>query len=108
MEGSYHEIDDWTSGEAITSQEKLKKIAEALDRTAVIVEHRHYRGGRAPTRIFFDDYGEFLAYLNENAKARRLVLGLAVRPLHSSERHCGREISRRAGQGAGGRRVLTY
>lgn len=68
MEGSYHEIDDWTSGEAITSQEKLKKIAEALDRTAVIVEHRHYRGGRAPTRIFFDDYGEFLAYLNENAR----------------------------------------
>jgi hypothetical protein len=68
MDDSYNEIDDWKPGETITSQEKLAKISEALDQTVLIVEHRHYRGGRAPTRIFFDDYGEFLAYLNENAR----------------------------------------
>ena len=68
MDDSYYEIDDWKPGETITSQEKLAKIAEALDQTALIVEHRHYRGACAPTRLFFDDYGEFLAYLNEHSR----------------------------------------
>ena len=68
QEGYVHEGDEWVQGgEKITSQEKLAKIAEILEQTILIVEHRHYRGYRAPTRLFFEDKEEFLAYLKEHA-----------------------------------------
>jgi hypothetical protein len=45
--GFVYEGDDWIqSGEVFTSPEKLKKIAEVIERTILIVEHWHYRGSR--------------------------------------------------------------
>lgn len=67
--GFVYEGDDWVQGgEMITSQEKLAKIAAILERTVLIVEHRHYRGFSSPTRLFFEDQEEFLAYLNDHAR----------------------------------------
>lgn len=67
--GYVYEGDDWVlSGEMITSSEKLAKIAAVVERTILIVEHRHYRGARAPTRLFFEDQEDFLAYLNDHAR----------------------------------------
>ena len=44
--GYVYEGDDWVQGgELITSPEKLAKIAEVVERTVLIVEHRHYRLG---------------------------------------------------------------
>ena len=70
MNKSYvFEGDDWVqAGEMITSPEKLAKIAAVLERTILIVEHRHYRRSSAPTRLFFEDQEEFLAYLKDQAR----------------------------------------
>jgi len=68
QEGYVYEGDDWAEGEAITSHDKLAKIAQTVERTILIVEHRHYRGASAPTRLFFEDQEEFLTYLNEHAR----------------------------------------
>jgi hypothetical protein len=41
--GYVYEGDDWVqSGGVITSPEQLAKIAAVLERTILIVEHRHY------------------------------------------------------------------
>ena len=67
--GYVYEGDDWVQGgEMITSPEQLAKIAAVLERTILIVEHRHYRGASSPTRLFFEDQEEFLAYLNDHAR----------------------------------------
>ena len=67
--GNVSESDDWVQGgEMITSPEKLAKIAAVLDRTILIIEHWHYRGARSPTRLFFEDQEEFLAYLNDHER----------------------------------------
>jgi len=67
--GYIYEGDDWVlGGEIITSPEKLSKIAAVIERTVLIVEHRHYRGASAPTRLFFEEQEEFLAYLNDHAR----------------------------------------
>ena len=69
QQGYIYEGDDWVQdGETITSQEKLARIAEVVEQTVLIVEHRHYRGAKAPTRLFFEDQEAFLAYLNEHAR----------------------------------------
>lgn len=67
--GYVYEGDEWVQdGEMITSPEKLAEIAAVAERTILIVEHRHYRGASAPTRLFFEDQEEFLAYLNDHAR----------------------------------------
>lgn len=67
--GYFYEGDDWAQGgEIITSPEKLAKIAAVVERTALIIEHRHYRGASAPTRLFFEEQEDFLAYLNDHAR----------------------------------------
>ena len=67
--GYVYEGDDWMQGgETITSPENLAKIAAVVKRTILIVEHRHYHGSSSPTRLFFEDQEEFLAYLNEHAR----------------------------------------
>ena len=67
--GYVSEGDDWVQGgEMIKSPEKLAKIAAVIERTVLIVEHRHYRGASAPTRLFFEEQEEFLAYLNDHAR----------------------------------------
>ena len=65
------EADGWTStGRKINSPENLELVRQALDNDGpILVEHWHYRGSQAPTRIIFEAYEEFAAYLNENTFA---------------------------------------
>lgn len=43
-------------------------IREALEQTAVIVEHWFYRGSRSPDRLVFDDFEELEEYLRTQAR----------------------------------------
>ena len=65
------EADDWTAeGSSINSDGKLDAIRRELEeRGPVILEHRHYRGSSAPTRLVFDDDEELCQYLESNAFA---------------------------------------
>ncbi|WP_444997965.1 hypothetical protein [Aliikangiella sp. IMCC44359] len=62
---------EWVSnGAQITSEENLSKIERVLESIgSIIVEHWHFYGSRAPDREIFDDYEDFIEYLNENAVA---------------------------------------
>ena len=63
--------DHWTiEGSSINSDGKLETIRRELeDRGPVILEHRHYRGSSAPTRLVFDDFEGICQYLESNALA---------------------------------------
>jgi hypothetical protein len=62
-----HEPDDWSVEEQkINSREQLAKVAAAIEKSVVIVEHRHYRGSSAPNRLFFEEYDEFIDYLQKH------------------------------------------
>ena len=62
--------DEWvTSGPNILSEANKAKIRKALDRSCIIVQHRLYRGGSSPSRVVFDDYGDYEAYTSEHARA---------------------------------------
>jgi hypothetical protein len=51
---------NWSSdGEKITDGHKLETIRQVLEET----------GGRAPDRLVFDDYDDFIEYLQQHAKA---------------------------------------
>ena len=39
----------------------------ALESGVLIVEHRHYRGSRAPTRLFVEDLEEWEAFMSRVA-----------------------------------------
>ena len=61
----------WTSeGSIITSLENISKIKNILETIgSIIVEHWHFYGSRAPDRKIFDDFEDFIEYLEENAVA---------------------------------------
>ena len=63
------ERNGWSKdGRSITSEDRLAAIRQVLEDTGpVIVEHWFYYGSRAPDRLVFDDYDEFLEYLNNSA-----------------------------------------
>lgn len=65
------EADEWSpEGQTINDGENLAAIRETLEeRGPVIVEHRFYRGASAPDRLFFEEYEEFIAYLEEHSFA---------------------------------------
>lgn len=64
------EDDDWNAdGAKITAPETLDAIRRCLDDSPIIVEHWFYRGSRGPDRLIFDDYDDFLEYLNTHARA---------------------------------------
>ncbi len=65
------EQDRWSQdGNIITDPDKLSLVEEALREFRILViEHRYYRGARAPDRIVIDDYDNFIDYLIENAVA---------------------------------------
>jgi hypothetical protein len=66
-----NETDGWNSeGSKITAPDKLEAVRHNLENQGpVIVEHWHYRGGSAPTRLIFDDYDEFIRWLHEETFA---------------------------------------
>ncbi len=70
-----NEDDDWIpSGAKITSAENLTKIKRILeDVGSVVVEHWFYRLSRAPERIVFNSYDEFLDYLDGHAHAGDII-----------------------------------
>ena len=62
--------DEWTTtGDRITDDAILRRLRTLIDdESAIIVEHRHYRGSRAPTRLVYDDADAFEAYVRENGR----------------------------------------
>lgn len=58
--------DEWilSSDDVITNQERLSRLRAIIENeSAVIVEHRFYRGGRAPNRFVTDDFDDLREYL---------------------------------------------
>jgi hypothetical protein len=57
--------DGWTTdGEKINDPERLAAIRTAIEeRGPIIVEWRHYRGSASPSRLVFDEFDEFEAWL---------------------------------------------
>lgn len=62
---------EWIAeGASIVSPDNLARIRHVLEHVGcIIVEHWHFYGSRAPDRKVFDDFEEFLAYLNQHAVA---------------------------------------
>ncbi len=73
--GYFSETDEWTTdGSKITSSDNLAKIRKVLeDEAPVIVEHWFYRGASCPERYVFDDFENFMKYLNGNARAGDVI-----------------------------------
>jgi hypothetical protein len=62
------ESDRWGAGPNILAEATLASIRAVLEQSPVIVEHRFYRGSRAPARMVFEDYDNFLAHLREQSR----------------------------------------
>lgn len=64
-------IDEWTAdGARITDSEVMRRLRRVLeDESPLIVEHRFYRGARAPHRFVCDDPDDFEEYLRGHAHA---------------------------------------
>jgi hypothetical protein len=62
------EADDWGAGPSIFAEPALAALRSALAETPLIVEHRFYRGSRAPERRVFDEFGDLEAYLRREAQ----------------------------------------
>lgn len=73
--GFFSDKDEWTTeGAKITSPDNLANIKRVLeDEAPVIVEHWFYRRASSAERFVFDDYEDFMKYLNENARAGDIV-----------------------------------
>ena len=58
-------MDRWsTSGSNILTPEQLERVRRYLEETGTVaVTHWHYRAGRAPSRMAFDEFEEFESYL---------------------------------------------
>lgn len=58
----------------IATPEKLAEIQRVLEKKGpVIVAHWHFYGSRAPDRMVFDDFDEFVTYLEREAIAGDIV-----------------------------------
>ena len=66
-----HEGDEWhTDGRSILAPDNLQRIRDVLEQKGpIIVEHWFYRGSSAPDRHVFEDYDDFIEYLNSSAFA---------------------------------------
>ena len=65
------DVDEWTTeGSRITDSHVLSRLRAVIDdESALIVEHRFYRGSRAPYRFVCDDADELEDYVRKNAQA---------------------------------------
>jgi len=59
------ESDDWGPGPNILAEDILARVAEVLEQSPVIVEHRFYRGASVPERRVFDDMADLQLHLAE-------------------------------------------
>jgi hypothetical protein len=77
-----NESDQWSiDGDKLTD-ENLAPLKEVLNKTGpILVKHWFYRGGRAPHKVAFDDYDEFMEYLLTNAKAGDAIDIWSLQPL---------------------------
>jgi len=83
-----HDTDDeWVSDNyTISSKENLAKIQNILENVgSVIIEHWHFYGSRAPTKIVFDDMEDFEEYLKENAIAGDAIHAWSMHELCNDE-----------------------
>ena len=73
--GFFSDKDEWrTDGAKITSPKNLANIRRVLeDEAPVIVEHWFYRRSTSPARFVFDDFEDFMSYMNENARAGDII-----------------------------------
>jgi hypothetical protein len=62
--------DEWTTeGSRITDVDVLATLRRIIDDESVlIVEHRYYRGARAPLRLVFDDADRFEDYVRTETR----------------------------------------
>jgi len=65
------EDDDWNAdGRKITDPETLEAVRNVLEEEGpIIVEQWLYRGSSSPNRFIFEDYDDFLEYLNSTTSA---------------------------------------
>jgi hypothetical protein len=65
------EADEWTcEGEKISTPEKLASIRAILKKDGpILVRHAFLRGARSPHQVVFEDYEDFIEYLNEHARS---------------------------------------
>jgi hypothetical protein len=61
--------DDWDRWPFVLNGEAMAAVRAALEETPVIVEHRFYRGSRAPERLVFDDIEAFEKHVHLNTGA---------------------------------------
>src|SRR5687768_4728898 len=67
--------DDWLEdAHPKIDDELISKLQQIIrDESAVIVEHKHYRGSRAPDRFVFDDPDALSRYVTESIRAGDVV-----------------------------------
>jgi hypothetical protein len=67
---STHPPEDEWGKEApnIMTEERLALVRRILEESPVIVEHRFYRGSRAPDRMVFDSFESFKEYLRQHGQ----------------------------------------
>lgn len=64
------EADEWApDGRKILSTENLEIIRKTLeDEGPIILEHKYYRGSRSPDRFIFDDFEDFIEYVQSKSR----------------------------------------
>lgn len=69
-DGAHMTADEWTvDGKRITDHEVLSRLRQILDEeSALIVEHRFYRGARAPHRFVCEDFDALQEYLQKDTR----------------------------------------
>jgi hypothetical protein len=55
--------DDWRAGPNLRTAEVMQRVGAALEAGILIVEHWHYLGSRAPTRLFVEDIEQWEEFL---------------------------------------------
>ena len=58
------ESDDWRAGPHLASVDVQERVRAALESGVLIIEHWHYRGSSAPTRLFVEDPEEWEVFLS--------------------------------------------